>query len=52
MAEAKFVRAWCYFELTTMWGDVPLRLTNPTVISAEAFAIPKSSRAVIYEQIE
>lgn len=52
LAEAKFMRAWCYFELTTMWGDVPLRLENPTSISAEAFAIPKSTRAEIYAQVE
>ncbi|WP_035672936.1 RagB/SusD family nutrient uptake outer membrane protein [Flavobacterium sp. 83] len=52
IAEAKFMRAWCYFELTTMWGDVPLRLENPTIISADAFAKPKSSRAEIYAQIE
>jgi hypothetical protein len=52
LAEAKFMRAWCYFELTTMWGDVPLRLVNPTEISPEAFAIPKSTRAQIYTQVE
>ncbi|WP_035670448.1 RagB/SusD family nutrient uptake outer membrane protein [Flavobacterium sp. 83] len=52
IAEAKFMRAWCYFELTTMWGDVPLRLENPTTISAEAFAKAKSPRAEIYAQIE
>jgi hypothetical protein len=52
LAETKFMRAWCYFELTTMWGDVPLRLVNPTTISSEAFAIPKSTRAEIYAQVE
>jgi len=52
LAEAKFMRAWCYFELTTMWGDVPLRLVNPTELSSEAFAIPKSSRAEVYAQVE
>ncbi|NHN24509.1 RagB/SusD family nutrient uptake outer membrane protein [Flavobacterium jejuense] len=52
LAEAKFMRAWCYFELTTMWGAVPLRLENPKEISPEAFAKPKSSRAEIYVQIE
>ncbi|WP_406685171.1 RagB/SusD family nutrient uptake outer membrane protein [Seonamhaeicola sp. MEBiC1930] len=52
LAEAKFMRAWCYFELTTMWGDVPLRLVNPTTISSESFAIPKSTRAEIYAQVE
>jgi hypothetical protein len=52
IAEAKFMRAWCYFELTTMWGDVPLRLENPTTISADAFAKAKSTRAQIYAQIE
>ncbi|SNR48256.1 Starch-binding associating with outer membrane [Lutibacter agarilyticus] len=52
LAEAKFMRAWCYFELTTMWGDVPLRLVNPSQLSSEAFAIPKSSRADVYIQVE
>ena len=50
LAEAKFLRAWSYFELTTMFGDVPLRLTVPT--KAEEFGIAKSSRAAIYTQIE
>ncbi|MCL7763758.1 RagB/SusD family nutrient uptake outer membrane protein [Polaribacter sp. Z014] len=50
LAEAKFMRAWCYFELTTMFGDVPLRLTVPE--KAEDFGIVKSSRADIYTQIE
>ncbi len=49
-AEAKFFRAWSYFELTTMFGDVPMRLTLPK--GAEDFAEPKSSKAVIYEQIK
>ncbi|UMB60980.1 RagB/SusD family nutrient uptake outer membrane protein [Lutibacter sp. A80] len=52
LAEAKFMRAWCYFELTTMWGDVPLRLVNPSELSSEAFAIPKSPRSEIYAQVE
>ncbi|TVZ57336.1 putative outer membrane starch-binding protein [Lutibacter sp. Hel_I_33_5] len=50
LAEAKFLRAWSYFELTTMFGDIPLRLTVPT--STEEFGIAKSSRADIYNQIE
>ncbi|PKV52903.1 putative outer membrane starch-binding protein [Aquimarina sp. MAR_2010_214] len=52
LGEAKFIRAWCYFELTTMWGDVPLRLKKPSNISSDDFALPKSSRAKIYEQVE
>ena len=50
MAEAKFFRAWCYFELTTMFGDIPLRVTVPS--TPEEFAIGKSPRADIYTQIE
>ena len=50
MAQAKFFRAWCYFELTTMFGDIPLRVTLPA--SAEDFAIAKSSQSEIYAQIE
>jgi hypothetical protein len=50
LAEVKFMRAWCYMELTTMFGDVPLRLTVPG--DAAEFGIEKSSRAEIYAQIE
>ncbi|TYP98190.1 SusD-like starch-binding protein associating with outer membrane [Tenacibaculum adriaticum] len=51
-AESKFLRAWCFFELTTMFGEVPLRLQPPTGISEEGFALPFSSQADIYNQIE
>lgn len=50
LAEAKFMRAWSYFELTTMFGDIPLRLEVPQ--SAEDFGIAKSPRSAIYAQIE
>lgn len=50
LAEAKFIRAWCYFELTTMFGDVPLRLTLPQ--GAADFGIARSPRADVYAQIE
>ncbi|WP_298883622.1 RagB/SusD family nutrient uptake outer membrane protein [uncultured Polaribacter sp.] len=50
LAEAKFMRAWSYMELTTMFGDIPLRLTVPT--GAEEFGIAKSSRADVYAQIQ
>ena len=50
LAEAKFMRAWSYFELTTMFGDIPLRLTVPA--AASDFGIAKSSRADVYAQIE
>lgn len=49
-AEAKFIRAWCYFELTTMFGDIPLRLTLPQ--GAADFGLAKSPRAAIYAQVE
>ncbi|AIM61164.1 RagB/SusD family nutrient uptake outer membrane protein [Cellulophaga lytica] len=50
LAEAKFLRAWSYFELTTMFGDVPLRLTIPS--TADEFGIAKSPRADIYTQVK
>lgn len=50
LAEVKFMRAWCYFELTTMFGDIPLRTTVPE--SAEDFGLAKSPRSDIYAQIE
>jgi hypothetical protein len=48
IAEAKALRAYFYFELVSMWGGVPLRLTLPT--PAE-YAIAKSTPEEIYAQI-
>ncbi|TRX66563.1 RagB/SusD family nutrient uptake outer membrane protein [Carboxylicivirga sp. M1479] len=48
MAEAKFFRAFAYFELVTMWGDVPFYLENTTEISVNN---PRADKATIYTQI-
>lgn len=49
IAEAKFFRALCYFELTRFFGDVPLH-TVPTESVAEA-QIPRTSVEQIYPLI-
>ena len=48
VGEAEFLRAWAYFELVTMWGDVPL-YTDP-VGSATGYQA-KSSAADVYSLI-
>jgi starch-binding outer membrane protein, SusD/RagB family len=45
IGEAKFLRAWAYFELVSQWGDVPLY--TETVTSATGFK-GKSPAADIY----
>ena len=45
VGEAKFLRAWAYFELVSQWGDVPLY--KETVTSATGFQ-GKSPAADIY----
>lgn len=50
IAEAKFMRAWTYFELTTQFGDIPLRRNAVTTL--EEVPSRKSSRADIYEFIK
>jgi len=50
IAEAKGLRAYFYFELVSMFGDVPLMLSLPT--SADEYIIPGSPKADIYAQIE
>lgn len=49
VAEAKFFRAYAYFELVTMWGEVPFYTENPTETSV---ALPRISVATIYAAIE
>lgn len=48
VGEAKFLRAWAYFELVSMWGDVPLYL-EPVAGVADFKA--KSPAADIYAAI-
>lgn len=48
IAEAKFLRAYSYFYMTNIWGEVPLVLTTNVDKSALA---PKNTQAEIYNQI-
>lgn len=50
IAEAKFLRAYSYLELVTMFGDVPLRINTPKTISE--FALARSPKSDVYAQIE
>ncbi|SDW26426.1 Starch-binding associating with outer membrane [Lutibacter oricola] len=50
IAEAKFLRAYSYFELVTLFGDVPLRITTPQTI--DEFGLARSPKSEVYAQIE
>ena len=47
IAEAKFMRAWYYFNLVRAFGDVPLVLTT----KFESYDLTRTPKAQIYEQI-
>lgn len=49
IAQAKFLRAFYYFYLVTLWGDVPLVLHE---LEFEKYALPRTDQDVIWEQIE
>jgi len=49
MAQAKFVRAWNYFFLVRLWGDVPLILEDTEVVTGEIIRTPSTE---VYAQIE
>lgn len=48
IAEAKFLRAYCYFNLVNFYGDVPLLTTTDVNYTATA---PRATTASIYEQM-
>jgi len=48
IAEAKFIRAFCYFHLVNIYGNVPLILS--TDVAKNAIAVRTSSSAV-YSQV-
>lgn len=50
IAEAKFIRAYSYFNLVNIFGKVPLKLSPQ--ISQEAIHVPLSEITAIYQQIE
>jgi hypothetical protein len=50
LAEAKFIRAWCYFRLVRAFGDVPLRLHVPK--GTTEYNIPRSPKAQVWAAIE
>jgi len=49
IAQAKFLRAYYYFILTSCYGDIPLHLRVETAIEAQTHAVAQDS---IYLQIE
>ncbi|TKG96314.1 RagB/SusD family nutrient uptake outer membrane protein [Puteibacter caeruleilacunae] len=49
LGEAKFMRAFLYFDLARLWGDVPL-LTKPTS-SSDDFMVSRTDRNVVFDQV-
>lgn len=49
LAEAKVIRAWMYFELTTLWGNPPL---VDHTLSPDETALPNSEPAELYAFME
>lgn len=52
IGEAKFNRAFIYFNLVRLWGDVPLITQNINYVKAQDYYIAKSAATEIYTQIE
>ncbi|WP_316780942.1 RagB/SusD family nutrient uptake outer membrane protein [Pedobacter antarcticus] len=50
LGEAKFLRAWSYFYLVRLYGDVPLILT-PQTATSENFYPTRTSSEEVYNQI-
>lgn len=48
VAEAKFLRALCFFYLVQQWGDVPMPLKETTTIIKEGIRVPAAD---VYKQI-
>ncbi|MEJ2880418.1 RagB/SusD family nutrient uptake outer membrane protein [Pedobacter sp. GR22-6] len=48
LGEAKFIRAFCYFYLVNLYGDVPLILNSNF---NEASKLPRSPKSDVYKQI-
>jgi hypothetical protein len=51
IGEAKFCRAFAYFELVKQWGDVPL-ITEQIRSTSDQLIYPRAPKAEVYAQIE
>ena len=49
--EALTLRAWLYYEMTKLWGDVPCRFHSLDVNTTQAIYVTKSDRNLIYDQL-
>ena len=50
IGEARFLRAWAYFNLVQLWGDVPL-ITKPQTATSEDFLPARASKEEVYNLI-
>lgn len=51
IGEAKFLRAYHYYQLVTLWGGVPLILEPVPSTSPEATHLPRATEEEVYDQI-
>lgn len=51
LAQARFLRAYYYFELVKWFGDVPL-VVDKRILFGEQFVVERSPKADVYAQIE
>lgn len=52
IGEAKFNRAFIYFNLVRLWGDVPLIIEDQNFVKAQDYYVAKTAATEIYAQIE
>jgi hypothetical protein len=48
LGEAKFIRAFCYFQLVNLYGDVPLALSTDVKVNS---SLTRANKNVVYQQI-
>ncbi|MDB5120774.1 MAG: hypothetical protein JWN56_1992 [Sphingobacteriales bacterium] len=51
LGEASFLRAFYYFNLVRLYGDVPLLLADQTKLSIEELKVPRTPAEEVYSQI-
>jgi hypothetical protein len=51
LGESRFLRAFYYFNLVRLYGDVPLLLTDQTKLSIAQLQVPRTPQTQVYAQI-
>lgn len=51
LGEARFLRAWMYYNMVLFWGDVPLILDPPESVDPMTYRVPRTDQQIVMDTV-